>query len=77
MIFARRAASSDWRPELFPPKPPPTYGVTTRTFFGSRERTCASRSFVGKGVWVAAQTVSFPPSNAAVDAWGSIGAWAT
>ncbi len=54
------------RDALFPPKPPPTYGVTTRTFCGAKPSACATCCFTGNGVCVPAHTVALPPSIAAV-----------
>ncbi len=64
-----------WR--SWPPKPPPTNGVMTRTRAGSSLSTVAILSRIGNGVWVEAHTVAPPARTSAIAACGSIGAWAT
>ena len=62
---------------LLPPKPPPRNGVMTRTCSESSPSARATRSRVGNGVCVEAQTVSRAAVTSASAACGSIGAWAT
>ena len=61
---------------LFPPNPPPTCGVMTRTFSGASFNCEAICGWAMKGVWVESQTVSLSPSIRATAVCGSIGACA-
>ena len=74
---ARRAASIACCDALLPPKPPPTYGVMTRTFSAGSFSACATCVFSGNGVCVPAHTVTLPFSTAATAECVSIGACAT
>ena len=77
VITARRAASMHCCEALLPPNPPPTYGVTMRTFSGGRFRALATCDLSGKGVCVPAHTVTLPFSTAATAECVSIAACAT
>jgi hypothetical protein len=74
----RRAAAattvySAWTPAL-PPKPPPTWGVTTRISAGSIDSAAASWPCRPCGICVDAQNVSRPASStSAAQQSGSIG----
>ena len=75
--LARRAASTACCDALLPPKPPPTYGVMTRTWSSDMFSARATCDLSGKGVCVPAQTVTFPFSMAATAECVSMGACAT
>jgi len=49
--FESRAASTDCWVLLFPPNPPPTKGIMTRTLSAGIPRARATSSFVVKGLW--------------------------
>ncbi len=71
--FAPSAASTtSARSHSLPPKPPPMYGDTMRTFSFGMPSVLARSVTPQSIIWFDVHTVSLSPSQAAIDACGSI-----
>ena len=70
------ASNASARTNSLPPKPPPMNGEISRTFSLAMPSVFAMSLVDQSIIWFEVQTVSLSPFHAAIDACGSIIAWA-
>ena len=76
MRAPRAARTASARMNNLPPNPPPMYGEIRRTFFFGMPRVVARSVTDQSIIWFEVHRVSRSPSQAAIEAMGSIIAWA-
>ncbi|MNM95304.1 hypothetical protein D3C81_1077410 [compost metagenome] len=72
----RAASTASARTNSLPPKPPPIKGEIRRTFSFGTPSVWARSPRLQSIIWLDVHTVSWSPFQLAIDAWGSIIAWA-
>ena len=71
------ASSASARMNSLPPKPPPMKGEIRRTFSLGMPSVVARSPTLQSIIWLEVQSVSLSPFQAAIEACGSIIAWAS
>src|SRR4051812_17938025 len=72
---ASTAHTTSARRNSLPPKPPPIYGESRRTFSAGMPSVLARSPLPQAIIWLDVHTVSLSPDQLAMVAWGSIIAW--
>ena len=72
----KAASRASARTNSLPPKPPPMKGEIRRTFSLGMPSVLATSPVLQATIWFAVQSVSLSPCQDAIEACGSIIAWA-